>query len=651
MPGMPLHNIMQIATESAYSDPSIAQRVTSSFPVVQPQVPSAPSQPSSAAMNVVATPEQQSSKPPQSSSGTAKKVPPTSCRKQRSHVPKLPSLKRRDVQAVAAATDEVVAEEGEVADRVQPDMTATESLRSDATEVPELGSTSLQDLTSRKRLREDSRKAYWRQKRARKNEEQLKAQSITVQQSVREAIAQSYLEHKKQQEKLNQAESKNSVNPPARPRDHITKNDKEVYLRNLFTSPLRGADIAQVLGKNKNTMRSVLHRMELKRFKGEDPLAEVPRGGQNPKCRKPKLLSDDQLLWAARKLTLNNCLKYRQLAEEAKAQFPALASLDGIRLAKNLHRRLHNQLGFRVSDFVAVPVARNLDRVIAARKEYCKKMSSTLAEMYESAIFIDETPFNLNLHHAKGLSQKGCRPLLPVVDMPKVPSMTIIAAVDKRSLLYHESYIGGVNGATYGEFLKNLFKKLKSLGRLSSGNRQLIIHDNCPIHKSRRFVVPVLEQWNDFLFVEQLPPYSPFLDPCEEVFAIWKHAFCDLVGGKAVNGPGGIAALVVMASERIRQEQITGAWRHARQFFRQSLEGIPVTSREILDGVHEGDEAAKAILEKYRSWGLEFHPQALSPEAQQGTGPEPQEPAFDDENPAKLPLAVPVDAKERLPNS
>lgn len=547
------------------------------------------------------------------------------------------------MQAVAEATEEIAPPEGQVAVRVQPDSSAVDSIQHPCAEVPEIGSVSLRDLTSRKRLREDGREAYWRKRRSQKNEEQLKAQTITVQQGLREAVAKSYIEQTKQEQR--QLESASSERPSP-PRDHITKQDKELYLRNLLTSALTGAEVAQVLGKKQNTMRSVLYRMEQKRLKGEDPLAEGPRGAQNPRCRKPKVLNDDQLLWAARRLTLNNGLKYRQLAEEAKTQFPELASIDSPRLAKNLQCRLHNQLGFRVSDFIAVPVARNLSRVIAARKEYCKKMSSTLADMYERAVFIDETPFNLNLHHAKGLSQKGCRPLIPVMDMPKVPSMTIISAVDKTSLIYYECYIGGVNGATYGEFLKNLCQKLKVMGRLCLENRQLLIHDNCPIHKSRQFVLPVLQQWSDFISIEQLPPYSPFLDPCEEVFAFWKQIFCDLVSERLVNGPGGVAALVQMASERLREVHFTGAWKHVRQFFRQGLDGIPVTSRQILDGVHEGDEAASAIAEKYRSWGLEFHPNVTSPTTEQGSGPEPEERPFDDENPAKNPVTLQADSTQ-----
>jgi transposase len=75
-------------------------------------------------------------------------------------------------------------------------------------------------------------------------------------------------------------------------------------------------------------------------------------------------------------------------------------------------------------------------------------------------------------------------------------------------------------------FLDRLKVKLSSLESLSG--KPIVILDNAPIHTSAYTL--------DWFFVNQecverlpLPKYSPFLNPLEEVFAVWKQEYINRI--------------------------------------------------------------------------------------------------------------------------
>eukprot|EP00762_Andalucia_godoyi_P008465 ANDGO_05777.mRNA.1 hypothetical protein len=81
---------------------------------------------------------------------------------------------------------------------------------------------------------------------------------------------------------------------------------------------------------------------------------------------------------------------------------------------------------------------------------------------------------------------------------------------------------------------------------------------------------------------------------------MWKFQFCQIVREKVAANAAGIAALVHHAATQILPDHTIAAYKHARSFFVQCLKKIPVNSRQILDGIHEGDEEAAIALQKYK---------------------------------------------------
>lgn len=551
---------------------------------------------------------------------------------------KIRSLCRSNAQTVAA--DAAVSTTQLQATRVFPNpqnIHAVSHLPTDS--VSELRQVCLNDLKSRKRIRTETRIQEADLKRSRKEHDLALARTLTMQAGVREALARNAIAEQEQSKRLSEVKDQLKAEKP-RPIDRVSQREKEIVWVNISQSVASGPTIAKMLQKKPGTVRAVYNRMKSRERKGLDPLADVPKGARNPKSRKKRMLSDDHVLWAARQMVLDQTLQYKTLAQRLQEKFPELVDKDFRRVAHTLQRYLHNNLGFRVADFMTIPVSRNLPRVIEARFHYAETMAVSKREQYSDAIFIDETPFNVCVHFSKGLSLEGCRPLLPVRNI-KMPNLSVIAAVSRTSLVYYECFSGGVNGATYAGFLTRLFEYLESSGKLRPESKQMIIHDNVPMHIAKATVMPVLERWTRKIEVQQLPPYSPFLDPCEEVFGLWKLQFCHIIREIEATDAASLAAEVTMAAGKIDPTTITSAWNHSISFFTECLNRMPVSSRRILDGVHQGDEQEVAILQKYREWGIDLHPHHLGDEVERGTTEtEPVEPTECTSSGANEPVAI-----------
>eukprot|EP00762_Andalucia_godoyi_P004340 ANDGO_05503.mRNA.1 hypothetical protein CAOG_09202 len=530
---------------------------------------------------------------------------------------RVPSLKRRATQAVASASSNASVP-NQIAKRILPNTEKVIPIPDiDLASIPEMQNLNMNQLKSKRRMSLDTSKELREMKRTRKAQSIDAARTLTMQAAVRETLAKAALAEHQQKEAL-EKEKAELARIPIKPTGVVSQEDRKIIWNQINFMGSRASDVARILEKNINTVRTTWNRMRQRQLHGLDPVGMPSRGGQNPSSRRQRILSEDHLLWAARKMVFDNNLHYRDLADKLVIQFPELQVVNKDHLAQNLQKYLHNNLGFRLADFLTVPVSRNLERVIQARSEYAAKMLGDKEEQYQKAIFIDETPFNFDVHPEQGISLQGCRPLLAIHDI-HVPSLTVIAAVDRSSLVYYECYTGGINGATYALFLKNLFRRLEQTGKLLEGEKQMIIHDNVPMHMAKQTVIPLLREWESKIEVERLPPYSPFLDPCEEVFGMWKFQFCQIVREKAATNVAAVAALVQQAATQIPAEHIGAAYKHARSFFVQCLTKIPVNTRQILDGIHEGDEKAEIVMQKYKDWGIDLHPGLRENEVETGT--------------------------------
>ena len=88
--------------------------------------------------------------------------------------------------------------------------------------------------------------------------------------------------------------------------------------------------------------------------------------------------------------------------------------------------------------------------------------------------------------------------------------------MNKRSILHYEIIDKPFNSETYKNFISSLMQHLSAIGL----KNQVLIMDNASIHKNKEMLKLVTEINGHEMYF--LPPYSPQLNPIEEVFSKWK---------------------------------------------------------------------------------------------------------------------------------
>ena len=122
-------------------------------------------------------------------------------------------------------------------------------------------------------------------------------------------------------------------------------------------------------------------------------------------------------------------------------------------------------------------------------------------------IYIDETGMNLHLSRSRGRSEAGRR-AARIVCGQRGENMTVILAIsDRVGVIYHEIAWGGVNTERFRLYLENLAIILEE-------EPAVLLMDNAPAHRQAEALQSHA--------VKKLAPYSPFLNPIENCFSVYK---------------------------------------------------------------------------------------------------------------------------------
>ena len=188
--------------------------------------------------------------------------------------------------------------------------------------------------------------------------------------------------------------------------------------------------------------------------------------------------------------------------------------------------------------------------------------------MLQHRVYVDETGLNLHLSRSRGRAAVGDR-ANRVVCGQRGRNMTVITAIsDQVGVLYYEVVWGGVTAEVFGDFLA-------SLGAVLGDEAAVIIMDNAPAHRGAELADGR---------VRMLPPYSPCLNPIENMFSVFK---ADLkqrlshVQGRLDDRAAALAAghrgltswrseiledLAHQAMPAITAEKVSAAYRHSNSF-------------------------------------------------------------------------------------
>jgi transposase len=245
-------------------------------------------------------------------------------------------------------------------------------------------------------------------------------------------------------------------------------------------------------------------------------LSAFASGGQNallakPIPGRPPLLAAEELRWLARAVREHTPQQFR--FEFALWTLPLIGKL----IERRFHKRLSDSAVRRVMRVLGFTAQRPLyrawqrDPVLVERwqKEEFPAIQAEAKRVGATIYFGDESGMRSDYHAGTTWAPRGETPVVTVTGARF--SLAMLSAVSARGGLRFMVHEGTVTAAVFREFLKRLL--------VGATRPVFLIVDGHPIHKAR-LIQDFIGEQNGRLKLFFLPPYSPQLNPDEQV---WGH--------------------------------------------------------------------------------------------------------------------------------
>ena len=187
------------------------------------------------------------------------------------------------------------------------------------------------------------------------------------------------------------------------------------------------------------------------------------------------------------------------------AQFGTLYSISSI------WRIITQRLQYRLKHTHLMPQDYNSETRIAVRQAWCVRFLQEGFSLMD-CIYVDESGFNLHQIRTLKYACKGQR-TIQVRPSQKGKNTTLVLGTSKEGIIAYDFKQGAYTGASFTAFIADAL--LPAMQQMRMHNR-VIIMDNCRIHLNAGVRAAIAAAGHQLHF---LPPYSPFLNAAEWVFA------------------------------------------------------------------------------------------------------------------------------------
>ncbi|GMF12595.1 unnamed protein product [Phytophthora lilii] len=199
-----------------------------------------------------------------------------------------------------------------------------------------------------------------------------------------------------------------------------------------------------------------------------------------------------------------------QMAEFVEQKFSVSVNRETV-------RRALDGRSFTVKKLHRDVVARNTTINKQKRYDYVVSFYAALANN-KKVFYLDETNFNLWCSRGRGWSRRGQR-ASQAGAASKGKNIHVIAVISSTGLAYQESQFGSFTADLANEFIRRFLRHIQASTPL---NELVLVLDNAPCHSSAKDVFEEQEFQDAELL--RLGPYSPMLNPIENVFSVYKSA-------------------------------------------------------------------------------------------------------------------------------
>lgn len=274
-------------------------------------------------------------------------------------------------------------------------------------------------------------------------------------------------------------------------------------------------------------------------------LADFANGGQNallakPISGRPPKVSAEEMRWLAQAIRDHSPLQYKfdfglwtlsLIAELIRRQFDKRLSLASV-------SRIMKLLGFSAQK----PLYQAWQQDAALVRQWERDTYPAIRAQARAAgatiYFADESGIRSDYHTGTTWAPRGQTPVVEVTG--RRFSLNMISAVSPRGDFRFMVHDGSVTATVFREFLKRLM--------LGADKPVFVIVDGHPIHKAK-LVKTYVESLEGKLKLFYLPPYSPQLNPDEQVWAHVKRQ----VSRQLVQGKDEMKRLAIGALRRIQR--------------------------------------------------------------------------------------------------
>lgn len=225
-------------------------------------------------------------------------------------------------------------------------------------------------------------------------------------------------------------------------------------------------------------------------------------------------------------------------------------------------------------------VARNSEATKAARIDYVKDVQADFTHNY---IYIDEVGYSIGTRRTRGRSRRGT-PVIQRLPCLQSPNVSICAAIDGvHGVILHERRSGAFTAEDFKGFIVKLIQHCEDQLKMK---KVMLVFDNCRIHHAADLdAIPQIAS-GDFAY-KFLPPYSPNLNPIENVFGMIKMHYQHLIDTEysdllveTYNAPFGtqmqsrqelLDAAFARAISMVSNDDVAHSFSHLREYFEKVL--------------------------------------------------------------------------------
>ena len=214
----------------------------------------------------------------------------------------------------------------------------------------------------------------------------------------------------------------------------------------------------------------------------------------------------------------------------------------------SINKALRN-LHYTFKKVQLVPQRRNADSNVENRFEYC---SNYLLFDESNIIFLDEFGISCSTRQKYGRSLVNTKPLKQVRTI-RSKNISVLAAMNKKGIICLKIAYTSFTQKSFDAFVEEMLQVC------AVRNDAKIIMDNCSIHKDKVLQMIIANTGRELIF---LPPYSPQLNPIEELFSKWK---C-LIKNSNCNTTEELYTAIKSTVYSITENDCVGYFKHVRQF-------------------------------------------------------------------------------------